>query len=114
MKIRNVLLLLFIAANALPAQNNAWQVKLAGGDVLSNVALQNVVGDSLAISQTGQTRRIAVDAIVEMRRAGKSKFWQGAGIGLLAGGATGSLIAGPTYEESTGPFAVDPGRGGQW
>lgn len=113
MKIRNVLLLFFIFANALPAQNKAWQIKLAGGGMLSNVSLQNVIGDSLAISQAGQTRRIAVDAVIEMRRDGKSKFWKGAGIGLLAGGATGALIAAATYEESTGPFAVDPaGRGG--
>jgi hypothetical protein len=104
MKIKNMLLLLFISASALPAQNKVWQIKLASGDMLSNVSLQNVVGDSLAISQTGQARRIAVDAIVEMRRAGKSKFWKGAGIGFLAGGVTGGLIAAATYEKPKNDF----------
>jgi len=37
--------------------------------------------------------------------AGKSKFWLGAGIGLLAGGVTGGLIGAATYEESTEPLA---------
>lgn len=111
MKIRNALLRLFIFASALPAQNKVWQIKLASGDMLSNVSVQNVVGDSLAVSQDGQTRRIAVDAIVEMRRARKSKFWLGAGIGLLAGGVAGGLIGAATYEESTEPLAdvfIDP------
>jgi len=113
MKIRNVLLLIFSAANALLAQDNAWQIKLADGDILSNLSLQNVVGDSLVVSQTGQARRIAVDDIVEMRRAGKSKFWKGAGIGFLAGGATGALIGLATYEEPdpANGFTLDFGPG---
>ena len=113
MKIRNALLLLFIFATSLSAQDNAWQIKLAGGDLLSDVALQNIAGDSLAILQSGQARRIAIEAIVELQRAGKSKFLQGAVIGMLAGGAAGALIAAATYEEPKGAFAVDPaGRGG--
>ncbi len=106
MKIRNVLPLLFISATALLTQDNAWQIKLAGSDMLSDISVQNIVGDSLAISQAGQARRIAVDDIVEMRRAGKSKFWKGAGIGFLAGGATGALVAATTYEEPANSFAA--------
>jgi len=51
-----------------------------------------------------------------MRRVGKSKFWKGAGIGFLAGGATGGLIGAATYEESTEPLAdifINPARQGE-
>jgi len=113
MKTRNALFPLFIFANALSAQSNVWQIKLAAATMLSNVSLQNVVGDSLAISQFGQVRRIAVDAIIEMRQAKKSKFWKGAGIGFLTGAAAGALIGLATYEEPNAAdgFTLDFGPG---
>lgn len=74
MKTAMAIVALFVAAQSSFCQEYNWHLKLANGDTLANVALQNLVGDSLAISHAGQTSLIAVESIVEMRKTGKSKL----------------------------------------
>jgi len=112
MKTAMAIVTFFLSIQSLFSQENNWHLKLVNGDTIANVDLQSLVGDSLAISHSGQPSLIPVESIVEMRKTGTSKFWKGAGIGFAAGAGVGALIAAATYEESSGPFAADPGRGG--
>jgi hypothetical protein len=90
MKIRITILTLSLAVNSLLAQENNWQLTLVNGDTISNVSFQNLVGDSLAISQSGQTNWINVESITEIRKIVESEFWTGAGIGAIVGTASSS------------------------
>ncbi len=76
-----------------------WFITLSNGDVASIISLHNLVGDTLFISQLGETIRIPTDSIVEIRKVGESGFAKGAGIGFLAGMGAGILIYTATYEK---------------
>jgi hypothetical protein len=101
MKIRITILTLSLAVNSLLAQENNWQLTLVNGDTISNVSFQNLVGDSLAISQSGQTNWINVESITEIRKIVESEFWTGAGIGAIVGTGLGAIIASSSNKKST-------------
>jgi len=94
-----------------------WFITLSNGDVVSIISLQNLVGDTLFISQLGEIIRIPIDSIVEIRNVGESGFAKGAGIGFLAGMGAGILIHTATYEKPkpksssffSGGFEIGPG-----
>ena len=100
MKIVITILALLIATNLLLAKGNNWELTLANGDIISNISIQNLVGDSLALSQSGKISWINVDSIIVIRKIVESKFWIGAGIGALAGTGLGALIASSSNEKS--------------
>lgn len=85
------------------AQDNNWQLVLTNGDTISNISLRELEGDSVAIecSNVALTKWIQVDSIAQLRKINKSRFWRGAGIGILVGTAAGALIGLATYEEPT-------------
>lgn len=102
------ILLLITLSSAVFAQKPDLQVTLASGDIFWPVSIEKLVEDSIAISHMGAFHMLAVSSIVEIKREKQSKFWAGAGIGLLAGAAIMGTIASATYQESDGEwFSVD-------
>ncbi len=101
------------------AQDNNWQLILASGDTISNVSLQVLEGDTVAVilSDTVHPRRILVDSIFVLRKIKESKYWKGAAIGTLTGMSAGALIGFASYSEPEPEpegwsIRVDFGRGG--
>ena len=99
MKIGVIILILFLSANLVLAQEDSWQLTLVNGDTIHNVCIQNLKGDSLSILQAGLMSWVRVDSIVEIREIRESELWDGAIYGSLIGTLLGGLIAGLTYEE---------------
>lgn len=93
----------FLFTSSVFGQEKNWQITLTNGKVISNIFLQQVEGDSIALasvsSATTIMKWIPVDSITELRHVKKSKFWKGAGIGFVAGATVGALIGWATYEK---------------
>ena len=73
------------------AQNVDWRVTLAVGQIINDVALKELSGDSLAVVRNGKTQWIPVQSIIEIRLVRKTTFWQGAKIGGIIGSIAGIL-----------------------
>lgn len=88
-----------LSISLLSAQDYPWNITLASGDTISNISFQSLLGDSFLITSGAESRLISVTPIIEMTKLKKSKFAEGIGIGLLAGGITGALIGLAAYEK---------------
>jgi hypothetical protein len=93
-----------IALNDSSGRNDSqsWQLSLATGDTLCDVALERIIGDSLFITHCGTPQAVCIEAISSMSLITKgTSFWAGTGIGFLVGTATSALFVYATNEEPT-------------
>ena len=91
--------ILLIISNLSFAQESNTHLTLTDIDTLFQTSIEELIEDSVKISIVGQSQWIKVDSIIEIRQVKKSKFWQGAGIGLLGGAVLGGVLGRASYEE---------------
>ena len=103
-----VISVLLLSDHVVLGQEGEWTVITANGDVFVNIAVKNFVNDTLRFSQTGQNFTIPITSILQLRRKErKSRFsWKGAGIGMVAGGTIGVLVAVATTGDSAEDFLL--------
>jgi len=89
---RNILAICVLFTAPAMSQRTTWQVTLSSGDVISNVELQRLNGDSLVVSNALGSQSISVESITEIRLVRKTSFWKGAKTGALIGAATGVAV----------------------
>ncbi len=100
MKCATFITILFIISNLSFAQVNNFQLTLKSNITFPQCSIEKLIGDSLEISQSGETQWIKVDSILEIRQVYDSQFWTGAGIGFLVGAIAGGVIAKATSNDS--------------
>ena len=100
MKCTITITILLILSNLSFAQQKNINLTLRNGDILSQTSIEKLIEDSVKISISGQPQWIKADSIIEIRQIKKSKFWKGAGIGLLTGTAVGAIIGRASYKEA--------------
>ena len=102
-----IISVLLLSDHVVLGQEGEWTVVTANGDVFVNVAPWNSGDDTLRFSQTGRNFTIPITSIVQLRKKErKSRFWKGAGIGLVAGAIIGGVVGVATYDSGvTGEFA---------
>ena len=103
-----ILFVVIISHPSFAGQNNL-QFVLTSSDTLSQATLLQLHADSVEISHSGQVQWVAIDSISEIRHIKKSKFWKGAGIGLLGGAFAGGVIGRITYKKDEDEPDSGPG-----
>lgn len=98
---------LLIISNISFAQENNLRLTLINSDTLFQSYIEELIEDSVKISSLQQSQWIKVDSIIEIRQHKGSKFWAGAGLGLLGGAVLGGLIGDATYEHDPNSFFGD-------
>jgi hypothetical protein len=81
-------------------QTQDYQITLSSGDKIGQISFEKRIGDSVVISHSGQSQLVKIDSIIEIRKIKDSKFWLGAGIGLLGGAVIGGAVGAASYKES--------------
>jgi hypothetical protein len=115
MKIKTIVFFLPWLVLPVFSQSQNWQLTLANGRILSDVMWVKLEGDSVLVSSgSSLVRCFLIDSIAEVRKINQSRFWKGAGIGLITGAAAGALIGRSVYQPSNAPhgeFFIDFGPG---
>jgi outer membrane lipoprotein SlyB len=99
----------FIISHPSLAGTNNLQFVLSNGDTLSQLCIVQLDADAVEISHSGRLQWVAIDSIAEIRHIKRSKFWKGAGIGLLGGAFAGGVIGRITYKEDADEPDSGPG-----
>lgn len=111
MNFKILLILLFLSTTSLIAKERNWQLVLDNGDTISDVYMQ-ILLDSLLICSNANSdiiNEIAINSIIEMKTKSKeSKEAEGAGLGLLIGGAIGAGLGYMTYDPVPGQINLGP------
>ncbi len=110
----SILCLLTLAhAGTAPAQPDEWIVITTVPDTFRSCTIGEITDERVNLIRPGEVVRVHVDSIDVLVRRIDSRFWTGAGIGALTGGALGAIIGAAAHEEPDPGFHLfEISRGG--
>jgi hypothetical protein len=88
-------------------QHHLWQL-ITLTATLEDIFLEGLNRDSLSVIVNGKKLFIPIASVVQIEQTRPSKFWKGAGIGILTGTIAGGLIGSSTNTSSGGDFGYGP------
>ena len=110
---KNLFLIFLLSSCSLFAKENRFDLHLSQGDIFEQVVLKKLKGDTLFYIYENDERRININELAKMYKIRQSKFWKGAGIGLVGGAVIGGIAGRASYKkpEQDGSFYIDFGPG---